>query len=116
MVPRFAMFYADGSVVLDDGEDVEVVWRVPRKWHEAPADGLQAVMVHRPDGRLRNHDSRDVYAVLQNGEPMATDDIGPLLRAAGIVKYGLWIPDEEWERVRDRVRAYRKEHEEKEKR
>ena len=111
MKPRFAMFYPD-KTLLDDGEDVEVTFRVPRVWLEAPRDGMQGVIVHRDDGKLVVHDGRDIYAVLQTGEPMATKDLGPLLRAAGIAKYGLWIPNVEFDAVRTRMRIYRQDHEE----
>ena len=108
MEPRFAMFYPD-ETLIDDGEDVEVTFTVPRVWFNAPRDGMQAVAIHRSDGKISVHDGRDIYAVLQNGEPMATDDLGPVLRAAGLVKHGLWIPNEEFEAVRERVRAYRRQ-------
>jgi len=107
---RFTMVYPD-RMLEDDGTDVEVVFRVPRVWKNAPADGMQAVIAHQNDGRLRVYDQCDIYAVLPNGEPMATDDLGPVLRAAGIAKYGLWIPNQEFEQVRKRIRAYRKQHE-----
>lgn len=108
MGPRFVMFYSDGSIVADDGDDAEVTFRVPRAWLGAPRDGLQAVVQHRPDGKLTVLSGHDQYAVLTNGEPMATDDLSPLLRAAGIAKSGLWIPDEEYQAVREQVRQYRR--------
>jgi hypothetical protein len=102
------MFYADGPTIVDDGEDVEVIFRVPRAWLDAPTDGVQFVVRHMPDGKLRVHEQRDRYFVLQNGEPVANDE-GPvaLLRSLGILKAGLWIPDEEYQAVREQVRAYR---------
>lgn len=111
MKPRFAMFYPD-QTLLDDGEDVEVTFKVPRVWLEAPRDGIQGVIVHRDDGKLAAHEGRDIYAVLQSGEPMATNDLGPILRAAGLAKYGLWIPNVEFEAARERMREYRRNHEE----
>jgi hypothetical protein len=112
MEPRFVIFYSD-KVLSDDGEDVEVSFRVPKVWLEAPRDGVQAVVIHRDDGNLVVHEGRDIYAVLPTGEPMATNDLGPMMRATGIAKYGLWIPNEEFEAVREQVRAYRRQHEEK---
>ena len=113
MTPRFVMFYADGSTVEDDGEDVEVTFKVPRAWLNSPRDGLQTVIRHRPDGKLVVIQGHDQYAVLQNGEPMGTSDLSVILRATGIAKSGLWIPDEEFEAVREKVRAYRKAQERK---
>lgn len=110
MKPRFAMFYPD-QTLIDDGEDVEVTFTVPRVWLEAPRDGMQAVIVHGNDGSISLHDSLDIYAVHPNGEPFGTHDIGPTLRRSGLVKYGLQLPNEEWYAVRERVRDYRKEYE-----
>lgn len=109
MASRFAMFYADGSIIKDDGEDVEVTFKVPRVWRDAPRDGVQFVVCHLPDGKLRVYSGKDTYWTLQNGESVANDE-GPvtLLRALGILKMGLWIPDEEFEAVRELVRDYRK--------
>jgi len=111
MLPRFALFYPE-ETLIDDGEDIEITFRVPRVWLNAPKDGMQSVIIHREDGKLVPLDSRDIYAVLPTGEPIATNDIGPVLRAAGIAKYGLWIPNVEFDQVRERMRAYRKNHEE----
>jgi hypothetical protein len=105
------MFYPD-ETILDDGEDVEVTFKVPRAWLDASKDGMQGVITHREDGKLVPHDGRDIYVVLPNGEPMATNDLGPLLRSMGIAKYGLQIPTVEFDEVRERMRAYRRNHEE----
>ena len=110
MKPRFAMFYPD-QTLLDDGEDVEVTFTVPRVWLNAPRDGMQGIIIHN-GGKLLAHDGRDIYAVLETGEPIATNDLGPMMRAAGIAKYGLWIPNVEFEQVRERMREYRRQHEE----
>lgn len=111
MAPRFVMFYPDRTIA-DDGVDTEVRFTVPRVWCDAPADGMQAAIVHLPDGRLRVIDSSDIYAVMQNGEPFGTNDVGPLVRSLGLAKYGLNLPNEEFAQVRERLRAYRKAHEE----
>ena len=110
MKPRFAMFYPDKTLV-DDGEDVEVTFTVPRVWLEAPRDGMQGIIVHSEDGNILAHAGRDIYCVLQNGEPIATNDFGPVLRELGLAKYGLWIPTVEFEVVRERMREYRRNHE-----
>lgn len=110
---RFVIFYADGSIVEDDGEDVEVTFSVPRAWLTAPRDGVQFVVCHRSDGRLQVLQNHDIYLVLRNGEPVACNDLGAQMRAAGLAKYGQWIPDEEYFAIRERVREYRTEHEAK---
>lgn len=110
MTPRFVMVYPD-QMFVDDGSDVEVTFKIPRVWRDAPADGMQAAIIHLPDGKLRVFDSANIYSVMQNGEPFGTDDIGPLVRGLGIAKYGLNLPNAEWDEVRDRLRKYRKEHE-----
>ena len=104
------MFYPD-ETLIDDGRDIEVTWTVPRVWRDAPKDGMQAVVVHRDDGILSLHDSLDLYAVHLDGEPFGTHDLGPVLRALGLVKYGLQLPNDEWDAVRERVREYRRQHE-----
>ena len=110
MKPRFAMFYSD-QTLLDDGEDVEVTFKVPRVWFDAPKDGLQAVMVHRDDGKLTVHTGLDVHMVMPNGEPMNTNDLGPLMRWVGLAKYGLWTPTEDFEQIYSRLKQHRREYE-----
>jgi len=110
---RFAIFYADGSVVEDDGVDETVTFRVPRAWLRAPCDGVQFVVAHRSDGRLQVLQNHDIYMTMPNGEPIASNDMGAQLRSVGIAKYGLWIPDQEYFAIRERVREYRRVHEEK---
>lgn len=110
MIPRFVMFYPDVDVV-DDGEDVEVTFTVPRAWLNAPKDGLQSIVCHRHDGKLKVIDSHDHYSVMPNGEPMGTGDLSAVFRATGLVKSGLWIPDVEFDAVRERVRGYRRQWE-----
>lgn len=109
MKPRFTLFYPDREIA-DDGEDVEVTIKVPRAWLDAPADGMQAIVKHRADGKLMVYDSRDFYFLTMNGELYGTDDITPVLRAAGLLKNGLQLPDEEFAAVRERMRTYRKNH------
>ena len=102
---RFAMFYPDDTL-YDDGTDVEVVWKVPRVWHEAPRDGLQVVVVNgQPDITLRE---KDIYCPMMNGEIMSTDDLGPIMRTAGLAKYGLYLPRVEYDAVNQRVKEYRR--------
>lgn len=110
MVPRFVMVYPDRTLA-DDGEDVEVMIKVPRVWLTAPSDGMQAIIGHREGGKLSVYESRDFYFLTMTGEPYGTDDITPVLRAAGLLKNGLQLPDAEYDAVRDRIRLYRREHE-----
>jgi hypothetical protein len=84
---------------------------VPRAWFNAPRDGLQFVVKHQTDGKLQVLNGTDYYSVMQNGEPMGTDNLSAIMRAAGLCKSGLWVPNEEFEGVRDQVRDYRKQWE-----
>lgn len=115
MSSRFALFYGDGSIVKDDGQDVEITFRVPRAWIDSPKDGVQFVVAPGLDGKLVVYEQKDLYFMLPGGEPMATDDLGPVLRSLGLLKCGLWIPNEEYAAIRETVRAYRREHEKKNK-
>lgn len=110
MTPRFALFYPD-ETLIDDGKNVTITITVPQVWRDAPRDGMQAILVHRIDGLLTLHDSHDLYAIHPNGQPFGTHDLGPVLRRSGLVKYGLQLPNEEWDAVRQRVREYRRQHE-----
>ncbi len=115
MSPRFVIFYSDGSVIEDDGEDVEVVLKVPRAWLDAPKDGVLYVVKHRYDGKLTVFSSVDFYTVMEDGETYATNDMSALCRKLGICKSGINVPDEEFEAARGKVQAYRREHEAKQK-
>jgi hypothetical protein len=95
------MFYSD-QTLLDDGEDAEVTWAVPKVWRDAPWDGLQAVVAGDVVYR-----GQDIYCPLQSGELVTTNDLGPIMRAAGLAKYGLYIPKLEHEAVSKRVKEYR---------
>ena len=102
---RFALFYND-QTLLDDGQDVDVTWKVPKVWHDAPRDGVQAVVVPgAPDRVLRGV---DIYFPLTNGEMIGTNDLGPILRTEGLAKYGLHIPTPEYEAVNQRVKEFRR--------
>jgi len=103
---RFRMFYPDQEIDGNTDETVPVVFHVPRAWLHAPRDGVQAVVKHSEDGKLVRLEGRDQYAVLQDGEPFCTDDLVPTMRATGLVKSGLQLPDTEFDEVRQRVRAY----------
>jgi hypothetical protein len=113
--PRFAILYSDGSMVMDDGIDVEVTFKVPRAWLDAPKDGVLHVIKHRYDGSLIVFYSVDFYCVMEDGELFATNDTSTLLRRLGICKSGINVPDEEFEAARERVQVYRREHEAKKK-
>lgn len=106
---RFAIFYADGSVVRDDGEDVEVTFRVPRAWRDAPRDGVQFVVCRRSDEKMQVLGAMDIYVATPEGHLISTNDLGALMRHAGLAKYGLWIPDDEFFAVREKANEYRRE-------
>ena len=112
MQPRFAMFYEDETIV-DDGETVEVTFRVPRAWIRAPKHGLQGVLWQNHDGKLVPYEGNDYYAVLTNGQPFATPNVAPSFCREGLVKYGVQLEDERFDNVRERMRRSRKEWEQR---
>ena len=111
--PRFAVYYADGSVVEGGGPDdelVEVTIRVSRDWLAAPADRVLGVVVEK-DPAIRAHvnDTRSVlrgvekdnaenlygvewYYPTEGGEYGFADDLGAWLRKLGhVVKRGEYV-------------------------
>lgn len=109
--PCWALFYADGSVIEDDGEAVDVVFRVPRKWIDAPRDGVQFVAELTVEGRYRMLGGKDFYHLTQEGAFNATDDISPTFRRAGILKHGLTMPQEDFRDLRQKTVEWRKKYE-----
>ena len=110
---RWAIFYADGSVVEGGGEDdeiVEVTFRVNKKWLEAPNDGIQAVIQENPYSCRYVWRGQDHYFQMSGGEVHMADDIGPYLREhlKGMMKFGLCINREEHEAIQAKVNAYTK--------
>lgn len=109
--PRFAIFYADGSVVEDDGVDVDVTFKMPKVWRDAPRDGVQFVANLMLEGKYAVLGGQNLYHTTQEGALNATDDMSPTMRRAGVLKHGLTLPQEEFQEIRRQVVSWRKKHE-----
>lgn len=107
--PRFAIYYADGSVCEGGGpgdEYVAVTIRVSRDWLEAPADRVLGVIVEQPNRqvlrstRKTNFSDGELFGVewyypMESGEYGFSDDLGAWLRKlGGAVKRGEWVTSE----------------------
>lgn len=105
-IPRFAIFYADGSVVEGGGPDDDLVpLLVSRKWLEAPSDGVVVVAQKIPGVRNQRHYNSDYYYAFPAnhhgaGEIGCAFSIGPFLRQLGLVKFGGWTGTENYERIK----------------
>ena len=108
MTPRFAIYYADGTVHEGGGEAdefVEVTIRVSRDWLEAPADRIIGVIVEKPhrqvlrSTRKKNSEFElfgvEWYYPTEDGEFGFADDLGAWLRKiGGVVKRGEYVSSE----------------------
>ena len=103
--PRFAIYYADGSVREGGGVDdeyVELTIRVSRDWLEAPADRVLGVVVEKPHRQVLRATRKseelfgtEWYFPLENGEYGFADDLGAWLRKLGaVVKRGEYVSSE----------------------
>ena len=72
----------------------------PRKWLEAPNDGVQVVVYQQEGGAIEHRNAADYYFPLGDGFN-GCNDLGPFLRATlkGFVKCGLTIPRTEYKRI-----------------
>jgi hypothetical protein len=97
MTPRFAVFYADGSVVEGGGEDdefVEVTIRVSRDWLEAPAARVLGVVAEQGDISRVVLRGVDFYYPLEDGEYGFADHLAAWSRKmGGVVKEGEYVSD-----------------------
>lgn len=108
MTPRFAIYYADGTVHEGGGESdefVDVTLRVSRDWLAAPADRVLGVIVEKPRRQVlrstrKPNSGSDLFGVefyfpVEDGEFGFADDIGAWLRKiGGVVKRGEYVSSE----------------------
>ncbi len=112
MIPKFAIFYANGDIVEGGGEDDELVdihFKVSKKWLDAPNDEVQAVVVENPYSCRYVWRGQDYFFVLPvEHEVHAADDIQPFLRKymQGIVKSGVCLGTKQWEEFWVNVKNY----------
>lgn len=89
----FKLYYDDGSTYSsDDGP-----------WDAAPADGV-LYAVRWVDGKKEILSGADYYYIW-GGVFASTDDLGPLLRKLGFVKFGRWTSHRRMEQAAALVRA-----------
>jgi hypothetical protein len=88
----WCLYYDDGSTFSDEDGP----------WTQAPADGVLFAVEWEGDQK-RVYSGHDYY--LNDGGLGYTDDLGPLLRKLGVVKFGRWTSHANLERVRKRMEA-----------
>src|SRR5262245_7413583 len=64
-------------------------------WNDAPADGVLFVLQKIGD-RVVTQSGADYY-FLEDGDIVATGDLGPLLRKLGFIKFGRWTSIKRYE-------------------
>lgn len=115
-MPKWALGYEDGRVIFGDTEVDELVpVMVPRKWLEAPADGVIGMAVENPVTGRVIYEGKDCFYWMAPphpgaGEPGTADRLGAYLRAQGIVKFGIWVNSASWPERFMRFRAAVEEH------
>lgn len=99
MTPRFAIYYADGSVVEGGGptdETVAVTLRVSRDWLRAKSTGVLAVICEDPYTSRVVQRGADHYFPLEHGQYGFADDLKPWLfgKLEGVIKLGEYVSSE----------------------
>jgi hypothetical protein len=92
---KFKIFYKDKTVEGDTDDLVEISFKVPKAWVEAPIDGIQAIIYGK------NHcNAADFYYWLED-RFFSTNDLNCSLRTffKGLIKFGSMLPDGESEKV-----------------
>ena len=111
-VPKYAIFYGDGEIVEGGGDDdewVDVTLRIPRKWRDAPAVKVQAVIVENPYTSRYVWRHSDHYYWVPSGEVCSTDVIGEYLRGyVPAIKFGLCLTQEEHDELARKLRDYQR--------
>lgn len=112
------MFYADGSILEGGGASDELVtltFTLPRRWLDAPNDGLQATIQEDKYVCRKVQMGRANFIMLPQeyggGNTIyqpENDDLGVYVRTwlRGMVKYGQIIGDDAYHDMRARVKAY----------
>ena len=83
------IYYDDGSIYSNlDGEFVD-----------APSDGVLGVVEIEEEVGYQIFRGKDFYFELEDGTMGTTDELGPLLRKLGIIKFGRWCGKAQWAKV-----------------
>lgn len=109
-IPRYAIFYGDGSVVEGGGEDdewVEVRLRIPKTWRDAPPDNVQAVICENPYSSRYVWRGTDFYYWVPDGEASCADSIGEFMRGyLPLIKFGLCLPEADYSDLVAKLKQY----------
>jgi len=90
---RWKLYYDNGSTFSsDDGA-----------WEEAPSDGV--LFAVRWEGGKKEILSNTDFYFFHDGSFGQTDDLGPLLRKLGIIKFGRWTSHKRMEQAAALVRG-----------
>jgi len=109
MIPKFSIYYADGTRYDGGGEDDEIVTlQFSKRWLEAPADGVLCMTVHDPKlnrTMLVDHDFYYGFPLNHHGKGTqgCANSLGPYLRSLGIVKFGGWTHTDNCEQAKVRM-------------
>lgn len=118
MIPKFAIFYNDGSIVEGGGqedEEITLSFTVSKKWLEAPIDGVQAVVSERADTCRIVWRGTDYYVMLPNetnGDCTVyspqDDNLSVYHRTIlrGMMKFGMCLGDNKYRELMKRVKQY----------
>lgn len=111
MVPRFAIYYADGLIVEGGGPDdelVDVTIRVSRDWLRARSTRVLAVVCEDPYTSRTVQRGGDYYFPVGDGQYGFADDLKPWLlgKIEGVVKLGEYVSGETMAAMWQWVKAY----------
>ena len=86
-VLKWAIFYDDRK---------EPYTNIDGPFEDAPGDGVLGVIEADEDCGYVIYHKCDYYFELEDGSIGMTNDLGPLLRKLGIVKFGRWVGKPTW--------------------
>lgn len=102
---KYKIFYNDGSTVEGGSDDDELVpVYFPRKWLEAPSDGVSHINIaHSKSGRatLKQQEYYFIFPEGGHGDGYVGGSmkIGAFLRQTGLVKFGGWTHENNYSKI-----------------
>jgi hypothetical protein len=90
--PVWRIYYDDRRIFSSDDGD----------WNDAPTDGVLFVIQKLGD-KVATMSGSDHYVMLDGTDIIATQDIGPLLRKLGFIKFGRWTTIKTYEEISRQV-------------
>lgn len=92
-MPHWRLYYPNHATYdSDDGAFVD-----------APNDGVQAIKKRDSKGRLCTFHGHDFYPWAPDSSLYGTDDLGPILRTLGWIKFGATVDDSHFRDILARV-------------